>query len=375
MTRRIAFFITLPELGGAQSHVRAVLGELAGRDYDVTVLSAGEGWLLDEARALGFSAVPLRHLQRALHPLRDWRAFLELLGHLRRLRPDVLHLHSSKAGILGRLAGRFAGVPNVIFTAHGFSFHERLSPLKLRAAVALERVFARLCHRIVAVSRYDAARAARFAVGLPGQVTVVYNGIPLHAAPPAGRQATREALGLGPEAEVVIMVARFSFPKDHATLLAALEPLMAERPNLTCLLVGTGRQEAETHAAIAAAGLAERVRCLGDRQDVPALLAASDVFVLSSQFEGLPISILEGMAAGLPVVASDVGGVSEEVLDGVTGRLVPARDPERLAAALRELLADPALARRMGDAGARRVQECFSAEAMGEALRTLYAAR
>lgn len=368
---RIALVITLPELGGAQSHVRAVVAEMRERGHEVAVLSAGEGWLHEEALALGAEPVSLWYLGRAIRP-RDLLALGELRAELKRLKPDVVHLHSTKAGLLGRVAARLAGVRRVVFTAHGFVFHERLAGWKLAAAVAVERLAARFTDAIVAVSRYDAERAARFRVGAPGQVRVVYNGLDFTGFPAASRAEARARLGLAPDAEVLLMVARFAPQKDHPTFRAALEPLLAERPGLHAYWIGTGPQFEATRAGLAADGLDGRIHCLGDRTDVPLWLAAADAFVLSTHYEGLPITILEAMASGLPVVASDVGGVSEEVEAGVTGRLVPPRDPVALRGALRTLLDDPAGGRRMGQAGAERARRLFSARAMGDALEAIY---
>lgn len=370
--RKITFLITLPELGGAQTHVYEILRALDRKRYDPLLLTSGEGWLTQRAAELGIRCRPLRHLRRAIHPLADALALAELCAVLRTERPDILHLHSSKAGILGRIAGRLCRVPRVAFTAHGFSFHERLKPRTLAAFVALEKLLAPLADVIVPVSDYDRRRALGFGVGRPDRLMVVHNGIETARLQAFDRASERRALGLEAEDLVVGMVARFAFPKDQIGLLRAAQPLLAGRGALKILFVGSGPAQAQAAAVAKELGIERQVRFLGDRTDVPALLAAMDVFALISSFEALPMTIIEAMAAGLPVVASDVGGVRELVADGATGLCVPAGSPEALHAALARLAGDPALRQALGRAGMERARAEFDVSVMMSRLEAAY---
>ncbi len=370
--RKVAYLITLPEIGGAQMHVLQLLEALDRSRFEPILLTAGEGWLTERARERGVRVYPLRHLRRPIHPVHDWRALWEIRGILAREKPDVLHLHSSKAGILGRLAGKLARVPRILFTAHGFSFHERLAPLPLQGSVWLERVLAPLSDVIVPVSEYDRERALRFNLCEPMRLQVVLNGIETERFRGDRRHATRAALGLEPEDLVIGMVARFAFPKHPEFLLLALQPLLESRPNIRLIFVGSGPDFPRIQLLALELGIAEQVTFLGNREDVPDILAAMDIFTLISRFEGLPMTIIEAMAAGLPVIASDVGGVSELIDEGLTGFCVPSGDEEAIRRAFTRLLDDPERARRMGEAGRARARTEFDTSVMIRRVEALY---
>jgi glycosyltransferase involved in cell wall biosynthesis len=265
-------------------------------------------------------------------PWRDTRALLELIRLMRRVQPDIVHLNSSKAGIVGRIAARVARAPVCVFTVHGWSYAPYHGPLRALYRL-LERALAPLASAIVCVSDHDATAAN-------GRAVVIRNAVDVAAIPRAMPVAS---------APSIVSVGRLKEPKDFATLRRALESI--ERNGWKAVVAGEGPQRAELEGG--------PLELLGERDDVPELLAVSDVFVLSSRSEGLPMSVIEAMAAGLPVVASAVGGVPELVVDGETGVLVPPGDARALASALRRLLADPELRRRMGDAGRRRAEQLF----------------
>lgn len=370
---KIAYLITLPELGGAQSHVRHLLASIDRSQDEALLMTSGEGWLTAEAEGLGVRTYPLEHLKRNISPWHDLRALVEILGVLRRERPDVLHIHSSKAGILGRLAGRLAGVPRVVFTAHGFSFHERLKPATLQGYVWLEKTLAPMADVIIPVSNYDRQRALAFGVGEPGRLVTIHNGIDTgrFRPDPVKRAAKRRELGFEGDEVLVGMVARFAFPKDHELLLLATQALL-EREQARLVLIGSGPEFPRIQLLAHELGIAERVLFLGDRLDVPELLGALDVFVLASRFEALPMTIIEAMAAGLPVVASDVGGSKELVETGKSGLLVPSGDVEGMRGAIERLVQDPVMRRELGEAACRRAHERFDLAQMARRVRELY---
>lgn len=350
-----------------------ILTHLDRRRFEPVLLTAGEGWLTLEARRLEVRVHPLKHLVRPIRPLRDLLALVEILRVLRSERPDVLHLHSSKAGILGRLAGRLAGVPRVLFTAHGFSFHQRLSRPALAATVTLERMLAPLADAIVPVSRYDHDRALAFRLCAPERLVVVENGVDTRRFDGKERKKARELLGAADDRLLVGTVARFAFPKDHALLLRAVAPLLLERDDLQLVLVGSGPGQGAAVELALSLSLGDRVAFLGDREDVPELLAGLDLFVLASRFEAMPMTVLEAMASGLPVVASRVGGVPELVEEGITGLTVPADDEVALREAIAGLLADAGRRTAMGEAGRRRAMDRFELRRTIRRLEGLYA--
>ena len=357
---RVLILITLAEPGGAGTYVAHLLPALVPR-YEVVVAAYGDGPLRDAAREAGVRFVSLRHVRRPLHPGRDLLGLLELMALMHRARPALVHANSSKAGVLGRVAAVLMRVPVRVFTVHGWAFkaYAGLASLLYRWADRLMRpvTSATICVSETERTAGLAARTCRAA----GTV-VIPNAVDVDAAP-------RAALEGDPPR--IVTVGRLAAPKDALTLLRALATL-GPLP-FSARLVGDGPDRPAVEAEIRSLGLGDRVEPAGSRADVPALLAGADVFVLSSRSEGAPFSILEAMAAGLPVVATDVGGVRELVADGETGLLVPAGDPARLAEALRRLLEDPALRRRLGAAGHARARERFDLRALRDAHLELYA--
>lgn len=357
----VVYVITRAHRGGAQSHVLDLLA-LRSRAR-LTVVAGEEDVLLAEARARGVDTRVVPELQVPLHPARDLRALLALTRLLRELRPDLVHLHSSKAGLLGRVAARGVGVP-AVFTAHGWAFTEGVSRSRQRLALLAERLVAPWTDRVITVSAYDLALALARRLLPPERVVPIHNGIS-----PLGPRGSGEDHGPGAPLRA-IMVARFSDQKDQPLLIRAA----AQVPHLELWLVGDGERRAEAEALARGLGLAGRVQFLGDRDDVPELLAGADLFCLSTHYEGLPISILEAMRAGLPVLSTRVGGVAEAVLDGETGRLLAPGYLAGWVAALRALAADPRERRRLGEAWRTRFLAGFTAGRMLSATWQVYEA-
>jgi glycosyltransferase involved in cell wall biosynthesis len=355
---RLLILITLAEAGGAQTSVSLLLPGLT-HEFDVTVAAHGSGPLRDAALAADVPFVDLEDMRRAIDPWQDVLALLELVRLCRRVRPDIVHAHSSKAGALGRLAAALAGVPVRIFTVHGWSF-AAYGGLSGRLYLWVERRLRRLSSAVVCVA------AASRDVGLAAGVLRAERTLVIHNAVDVAAFPARARLERAPR---VVSIGRFAFPKDFATLV---EALAATRADYRAAFVGEGPLLQEIAGTILERGLRERIELLGERGDVPAVLASADLFVLSSRSEGFPVSILEAMAAGLPVVATDVGGVAESVVDGETGLLVPPGDPGALAAALDRLLKDSGLRQRLGTAGRERARRHFDMTGFRRAHVELY---
>jgi glycosyltransferase involved in cell wall biosynthesis len=347
---RIAFVITRSDaIGGAQIHVRDLAGALHDEGHAVRVFVGGQGPFVEALQARGVEVEPLRHLVAPLRPLTDARAVVELRRALVRFGPKLVTLHSSKAGALGRLATRGLGA-KVVYTAHGWPFVDAVPPVQAAVYRRVEQLAAPLCDRIITVSEHDLDLARRAGVGTAAQLVRVHNGVHDVAASLQARP------GEGPPRLVV--VARLDVPKDPFTLLRALSALSAQPWTLEW--IGDGPRRAAAEQLAAALGLADRCRFVGARDDVAERLAQASILVLPTDREGLPLCVLEGMRAGLPVVASAVGGIPEAVLPGRTGFLVPPADARALARALASLLDDAALRTRLGAEGRRRYLDCFS---------------
>ena len=357
---RILLLVTLAEVGGAQTYVSLLVPGLV-EEFDVTVAAWGPGPLREAVEAAGARYVPLEHVRRAVSLWRDSLGLLELVRLCRRLRPDIVHANSSKAGVLGRLAARIAGVPVRIFTVHGWAFAQ-YQGVASTVYLWLDRLVRPLTTSFICVSDQtrDVGVAAR-TCDRAGTI-VIPNAVDVATAPRAA---------LDGEPPRVVSVGRLKEPKDFTALVRSLAGTGVP---FSAAIIGDGPDRPEIDTAISESGLEESFELLGERDDVAAQLAASDVFVLSSRSEGMPMSVLEAMASGLPVVASAVGGVPELVEDGVTGLLVTAGDEVQLRDALVRVLADAALRRKLGDAGRKRAEEAFDLPRFRRAHLELYRA-
>ncbi len=361
---RVAYVITRSDdLGGAQVHVRDLTNALAEHGHESAVFAGAEGILAEQLRSAGVPFFSLRHLKRSITPLGDIRAVLELRRKLSEYRPDLISTHCSKAGLLGRLAGRWLGVPT-LFTAHGWRFPLYSGSVRRWITRAAERTIGPLSTGIVTVCESDRDLAIRERIAPADVITTIHN-----AMPDIGEDLRADP-GRNPESVRLVMVARFVPQKDHLSLVRALA-------NVTDLgwqldLIGSGQLETRVRQEAERMGLGQRIAFLGFQRDVPRLLARSNVFVLSSRWEGLPRSILEAMRAGLPVIASDVGGVREAVVEGETGFLIPRGDAATLQERLRDLVSSPRLRDEMGKAGRRLYEERFAFPVLLESTLALY---
>ena len=326
------------------------------RGHEVVGVCA-EGPLLDAVRADGFEVVAMP-FARSLNPLAQGRAYAALRSCFRRRQFDLVHAHMPISGLLARAAARAAGVPRIAYTGHGFLFNQPGPAWRRQLALALERAAGRITDTYMTVSEEEAADARRLGIHPAAQGIGNGRDPALFRPDPAARARLRAELGA--DGCVVMGTARLVRHKGWPELLEAMRGL----PAATLWVVGE-RLSSDHGDAMAAefsaaqAALGPRLRLLGYREDVAALLAAADIFCLPSHFEGLPMSIIEAMLAGLPVVTTDIRGPREQVVEGVTGFLVPPGAVPPLAAALCRLAGDAGLRRRMGEAGRRRALEHY----------------
>ena len=316
-----------------------------------------DGRLLDIVRREGFRVIPVP-MERRLSPTAHARALSRLVGVMRAEKPDLVHAHMPISGFLARVAARIAGVPRVAYTCHGFLFNQEGAWLRSRAGLVMERLAAPLTDVFLTVAENEAADARR--LHLSRSAVAVGNGRdPARFRPdPVARAAVRAQFGTPETRPVVIAVSRLVRMKGYPELAEAMRAV----PEAELWVVGerlVSDRGDDMVALLCNAGLGDRLRLLGYREDVASLLAAADVFVLPSHFEGLPMSVIEAMLAGLPVIASELPGTREQVVREVTGLLVPPRDVAALAAALARLVRAPALRARMGSAGRARALDRF----------------
>jgi glycosyltransferase involved in cell wall biosynthesis len=364
---RIAYVVTRSDsVGGATIHVLEMARWMLSQGHDAVVFVGGQvgrpaGPVIERLAEAGVPCRPLRFLQRAVHPLYDVRAWFELMGALREFQPDLVSMHTAKAGWIGRAACARLGLA-AIYTPHGLPVGDRLSRRVAPFYGLAERAAAKWGHAIVCVCERERQLALARRIAPPEQLRVIPNGV----------RDVPEALRASPAASPprIVSVARFEAPKDQPTLLAAMARLGDLDWELD--LVGDGPTEAANQALARRLGIAGRVRFLGYQPDVAATLARAQIFALASRSEAFPRSVLEAMRAGLPVVASDAGGVSEAVENGITGALVPRCDAAALAEALRRLILDPAARQRQGAGARARYESHFRLEYMIEKTAALY---
>jgi len=365
--------ITRLELGGAQ---RVVLHTASNLDREVfeAGLAWGPGEVLDrEARALDdVEKFEITDLVRPVAPLKDLRALASLRETIRRFRPRVVHTHSSKAGVLGRLAARLEHVPVVIHTVHGFGFTPLQSPVKRAAFFRAEKTAARWTDHFVAVSRVNRDRGVELGLWKPDRVSVIRAGVDLDRfrAAADGRESRRR-LGLPDAVPVVTQIGNFKPQKAPLDFIAAAARIAETMPEVWFVMVGDGPLRGQAQARAAELGLGDRAIFCGWWDDVPGLLAATTVSVLSSRHEGLPCSVVESLAAGVPVVATAVDGTPEVIRPGVNGELVAPGDCDGLAAAVLAILNDDDRRRSMAAAAAEGLDD-FGRDHMLRELEELY---
>lgn len=370
---RILHVITKLELGGAQQNTLHTCRSLQERGHDV-VLVAGPGGMLDEEAGRGpFRFLPLASLVREIRPLDDLRALARLVRIIRTERPDIVHLHSSKAGAIGRVAAALARAPVVIHSIHGWSFAAGMPAVTSAAYRCVELLCRPLTDHFISVSRLDLELGEKAGIVPRGRGSVIRSGFDLSEfrREGPGRERVRAEWGIAPDEVLVVNVSNFKPQKAPLDFVRAAGLASRLEPRLRFAFVGDGELRGEVEAAVSREGLASRFVLAGWRHDVPEILRAADVFALTSLWEGLPRSVVQARACGLPVVATAVNGTPEVVVDGETGWLVTPGDPESFGRRLAELAADEGLRRAMGERAARGLEE-FSAEAMVDAQERLY---
>lgn len=372
---RIAHVITRLDLGGAQQNTLFCVRQHDRSRFEVELIAGQGGALDDEARAIPDARVAIvPYLEHAVSPRRDPPALLRLRDHFRAHRIDLVHTHSSKAGILGRWAARLAGVPAVVHTAHGWSFNSTQRASVRRMYTTLERITAPITDRLVTVSRTDRDRGVAAAIGRAQQYRVLHSGIEIGAfdRPERDPSIVRRELGIDPHHVLVGTVACLKPQKAPLDFVRAAAAAHARCERMRFVIVGDGELREAVSAEARRLGIQDVVRLTGWRRDVADLLHAMDLFLLTSRFEGLPRAVLQAMAAGVPVVATAVDGTPEVVRDGRTGLLVSPGQPDEAARRLLEIVGDPALGERCVEGARRVLDERFEIARMVRDLEAIY---
>jgi glycosyltransferase involved in cell wall biosynthesis len=371
---RILHVITRLVVGGAQENTLATVAGLRTRGHDV-VLATGpsngpEGTLMERARDLGVEPVLIPQLVREPSPVRDAVALARLYRLVRRGRFDVVHTHTSKAGVLGRIAARLARTPAIVHTPHGHVFDGYFRPALTRLFVEVERILANRTDAMIAISEPCRTDHLRLGIGSPDRFVTIPSGIP--GPPPGDRVTARGAMGLAGGELAIGCVGRLAPVKGQAFLLDAFARLARRPPNARLVLVGDGPCRDELHEMADRLNLDGTVRFLGLRDDASALLAGFDLYVQPSLNEGMGRALAQAMAVGVPVIATDAPGPAALVGTGGAGLLVPAGDPGALAAAIEALLHNEPRRLAAGESARKRAVGFWSEDEMVEAIEALY---
>ena len=377
----ILHIITRLILGGAQKNTVMSCAAQVASGHKVALaygpIYGPEGSLLEEARRSGAETIEVNSMRRAVLPAHDLRCYFALRKLIRRLKPDVVHTHSSKAGIIGRAAAWREHVPAVVHTIHGLPFHDQQSRVIHRVYVAAERFAARRCHKLVGITQAMCDAFAAEHIGRPEQFSVIPSGVDVSAfdQPTAPRDTTRRAYGIPADAPVIAIVARLDPLKGHDDLLDVLPALLARHPGVHLLFVGDGWNRPALEKRVADSDWEQRVIFAGlvPPTQVPSLLRASDIMALPSYQEGQGRTLVEALLCGCAIVGYDVGGIGEVCIDGKTGRLAKVGDRQELTEVLTWMLDNPDKRLALARQGEQHAREKFNARTMVEQIETLYA--
>ncbi|MDD4890939.1 MAG: glycosyltransferase family 4 protein [Phycisphaerae bacterium] len=377
---RICQIITRMIVGGAQENTLLTCEYLHRRGHEVVLLTGpaigAEGSMLDRAMAGGYRVEIIESMRRSISPLKDLISFRRLYRLLRELQPDIVHTHSSKAGVLGRLAARDAGCPHIVHTIHGLPFNRLQSPRVNALYIRLEHHAAQFTDRLVSVADAMTEQAVAAGVAPRRLFETIYSGMAtepyLHAE--QHRAEMRAKLKLEDGDVVVGTIARLSPGKGHDSLINAMQPLRDAPPGLKFLWVGDGPLRPALEDRLTRLGLANRVILVGlvPSDQIPLYLSAMDVVLHPSYWEGLSRALPQALLAGLPVISYDIDGAREVVRHGENGFLLRTGDAEQLTWAIETMFSSPAMRQKMGNRHRTQWAEQFDAERMGSQLERLY---
>lgn len=356
MKTKILYIVTKGTWGGAQRYVYDLATSLPDT-FEPVVALGSEGRLAEKLRARGVRTVPIPFLRRDVFFFREIAALYSLVTLLRKERPDIVHLNSSKAGALGALAARIARVPRIVFTAHGWPFSEERSRVERLLISAISWITMMLSHATIVLSEHD-RRLANHWIGA-SRLSLIPNGIRNDSGfePSHARRILETDYGVPAGKRLVGTIAELHPNKGLSDLITTM-PMLPDDVHL--VLIGDGELKERLEDFSTHLGVRRRISFLGFVPDAASLIPGFDVFVLSSNKEGLPFVVLEAGDHGVPIVATEVGGIPEIVIDGEDGFIVPVHDCERLAARINETLADPAASHRRAKHLQERIRRDFA---------------
>jgi glycosyltransferase involved in cell wall biosynthesis len=382
---KILHIITRLDMGGSAQNTLHTCNELSDKYEKVLVhgpsfesgMTDLEKQIVEEgiarARARGVKVILIPLLVRSIRPIKDLKALLALILLIVKEKPDIVHTHSSKGGILGRLAAKLCGVPHIIHTPHGHVFYGHFGRFASRIFLWVERRFSKFTDRLVALTGGEKNDYIEMSVCAPEKLLTIHSGVDVQQFLNANGNGVekRRTLGLEPNEAVIGFVGWLLPIKGPGYLLKAMDYVWSDKPDAVLVMVGKGDLDVDLRTEALRKNVNGKVKFLGWRQDINELMPAFDMLVLPSLNEGMGRVLVEAMAAGKPVVASRVGGIPDLIQDGHNGYLVPPADAKALSDAILKLLKDPDRAKLMGQRGTQCCRQ-FSLEAMIAKLDDLY---
>lgn len=372
---RICHVITKPELGGAQLSTLNILLNLPRDKYNISIITSAHGMLEPEFRGMKKAMTFFsRFLVRPINPLSDILAFIDIFLIYRSNKYDLVHTHSSKAGIIGRWAARLANIPTIIHTVHGWPFNDYQPSILRRFYIFLERITASVTTKIICVSKRDIDIALRYKIAPREKLTLIRYGIPLRKFRESKTdiQLKKRELGIANNDPVIGMISCLKPQKSPADYVRAAIEIYKEMPAVNFLMVGDGVLKSQCKRILDAATLDGRFIFAGWRRDVSEILDVLDVVVLTSKWEGMPISIIEALSKGRVVVATDAGGTSELVKDGVTGYIVEPGSYRQVAKKVLNVLNDRQLFQSVKNRAYSSIDDSFDVSRMVNEIDNLY---
>lgn len=370
---KILQIITLSEWGGAQRVVFDLSCRLNKDKFLVEVASGGGGLLNKKLKEKGITVYEIPTLQREISFWKDWKTLWQLKRIIRKGKYDIVHCHSTKAGFLGRVAAKLSGVKKIYFTVHSWAFYNKQEyGKKIKFFQRIQKIGSLFSTKIICVSEKVKHDGLENKIAKDKKFQVIKNGIKFELKD--SKNTIRQKMHIPKDKVIIIMTARLAHPKDPLLFLKASRIVKSRLPEAKFIVIGDGPLTSQSQAFISGNGLSQTTALLGEKspEDARQLMKACDIFVLTSKFEGLPITIIEAMFAGLPVIASDVGGVGELVHNNKNGFLLKTQSPDELAERIIYLIENRSKAVKMGKQGRAMAEKNFSAERMVRKYEKLY---
>jgi len=372
---KILHIHTLPVISGSGINTFLSMNLMDRSIFKPELACAPGGKLIDLVREHGMEVNLFRDLVQPIHPLKDCLALIKLTSFLKKRKYTIVHTHNSKAGFIGRLAAKLAGVPIIIHTVHGFSFHDQEPLCRQILFKNLERMAHHWCDRMIFISQPLIDWALREQIAPKNKMTKIYSGIDLDKFKPLSeikKTQIKKNWGIAQDEVVIGIVSKLWEGKGHGILIKAFKKIREELKNVKLVIVGEGYLQKDLQNLTNSFGLKNHVIFTGFQMDVSEISAIFDVAVLPSFFEGMGRVLLEAMAQGKPVVASNVGGIPDLVKDGVNGLLITPGNVQELAYTVTKLLMNKSLASKLAKEGKKMTTERFSAKVMGDDITKLY---